>query len=125
VLAVEHDPVGLEPLCGELGKRPACGPPLRLGHADEVAFLVRRVPDADAARPTAHAAGRDLTLLGGQQLRVAHARQVLVARYDRRDCDRTRPRPAPDLVDSDHDPVARRPAFPLDPQRRVRRDHSR
>ena len=126
MLAVEHDPVGFESLRGELRERAARGAALRLGHADEIALLVRRVPDADrrAPRPRTRR-GRDLAFVVRQQLRVAHAGEVLVAGHDRRDRHRAGPRAPPDLVDSDHDTVARRPALPLDSQRRIRRDHER
>jgi hypothetical protein len=111
----------LEPLRGELGEGPVRGTPLRLGHTDEVALLVGGVSYPDSTRPNAHSRGRDLALGGCQQLRVAHPGQVLIARHDRGDRHRTGPRAAPDFVDPDDDTVARRPAFPLDPKRRIRR----
>ena len=111
-------------LGGELCERTVRGAPLCLRHTDEIALFVGGVSYTDATRPNAHARGRDLALAGRQQLRVAHAGQVLVAGHDRGDRHRTGPRPAPDFVDSDHDAVSRSPAFPLDPKRRIRRDHS-
>ncbi len=124
VVAVEHDAVRGESLRGELFERATRGPALRLGHADEIALFVRRVTHTDAPCPAPHPGGRDLAFVVRQQLRVAHAREVLVAGDDGRDGHRTGPRPPSDLVDTHYHAVARGPALPLDSQRRIRGDHS-
>ena len=63
MLAVEDDAVRCESLRGELFEGAARGPALGLGHADEIAFLVRRVPHPDAARPAPHPGRRDLAFV--------------------------------------------------------------
>src|SRR5207244_3336142 len=108
-----------EALRGQLLERPARGAPLGLGHADEITLVVRGVPDADRACPTPDAPRGDLAFVVRQELRIAHAAQVLVAGHNCADGYRAGPRTPPHLVDSDDDPVTRSPALPLDPQRRI------
>ena len=126
VLAVEHDAVGLEALRRELRERAARRAAQRLGHAELVALVVARVPDADAARPAAHTRARR------PRVRRASAASSR-ARRDRCSSPGTTaatvtgpgPRAPADLVDPDDDPVAGVPALPLDAQRRVRVRHAR
>ena len=125
MLAVEHDAVGLETLGREQRECPGRGPAERLGHPELVALGVARVADADAARPAAHPSRRNLTLRGIQQLRVAHAGEMLVAGNHRGHGDRARPRASAYLVDPDHDPVAGAPALSLGAESGIRRRHAR
>ena len=125
MLAVEDDPIGLEALRRQLGERTRRRDAERLGHAEEVALLVARVADADAARPRADTRRAHLAFGRRQQLRVADAAQVLGRRHHRADGHRPGPRAPPDLVDPDDDLVARRPALPLVAQRRERTGHAR
>ena len=125
MVAVEHDPIGLEALGRELGERPRRRDPQRRGHAEEVALLVARVADPDAARPRAHARRAHLALGRGEQLGVLDAGQVLRRCHDRPDRHRAGPGAPADLVDPDHDPIAGFPALPLVSQRRERSRHAR
>ena len=125
VLAVEDDAVRFEALRSELAQRAVRRAAERLRHAELVALRVARVPDADSARPRAYTFSCDFAFLWCQQLRVAHTLEVLVTGYDRGDRHRSRPRAAPDLVDTDDDPIARAPQLPFDAQGWVRRGHCR
>ena len=119
MLAVEHDPVGLESLRRELRERARSprGAAPRSSRGDRIPRGWRGRPRCHAPTPRTRAADTSRSCRR-QQLRIAHAGKVLFTGHDRGDRHRTGPRAPADLVDPDDDPVARRPALPLDAQRR-------
>src|SRR5262249_19870231 len=84
-----------------------------------VAFVGRRVSDADGARPPAHPPHDALALRARELLGVAHTAQVLGRWHHGRDRDRTRPRAPTHLVHPADHAVAGSPELPFPEERRA------
>src|SRR6266508_2586863 len=115
-LAVEQDPVGLQP---QPFDRPGRGQPLGRGHAEVVALLLAGVADGPRGAPRPDPVEERLALGLGEHLGVAHLVDPPVAgQHGGAHRQRSGPRPPPHFVHADDHLVPATPKTALDLERR-------
>src|SRR5687768_1270290 len=111
-LAVDEHDVGTQ---AHLFEGAPGSQPLRLGHAERVALLLRGMADAPGAAPTGQPVVERLALALGEHLRLAHLVDAPVGRQHRcSNGDGAGPRATPDLVHADDDVMALGPQLALE-----------
>ena len=108
---------GSKPCCGELRERALGGHAQRGRHPERVAFVVRRVPDADPLAPTpAPRPRRARARAGVSSFESRTPRRCASPGTTAPTVTGPGPRAPADLVDPDHDLLARGPAPSFEPE---------